>query len=102
MIFYPKTEITNSSFLHCVVCLTADDTGHPQWMEYGMNGPAGAPALPPALMGPCREPGSVMAPHMEAPSAEESGWKLSTASLGSAQVRILQYHMGKKIFVIFV
>lgn len=51
-----------------------------------MSGPAGVPALPPAPMGPCREPESVTAPLMEALNAEESGWRLSTASLGSAQV----------------
>lgn len=51
-----------------------------------MNGPAGAPALLPALTGPCREPGSVTALHMEDPSAEETGWRLLTASLENAQV----------------
>lgn len=56
-------------------------------MASGMSGPAGAPALPPVLMGPCREPGSVMAPHMGVLSAEASGWRLSTASLESVQVR---------------
>lgn len=56
-------------------------------MASGMSGPAGALALPPVLMGPCREPGSVMAPHMGVLSAEASGWRLSTASLESVQVR---------------
>lgn len=70
-----------SSFLTVV-----GDPGRPQWMEYGMSGPTGALALPPALMGPCREPGSVTAPRTEALSAEESGWRLLTAFLGSAQV----------------
>lgn len=54
-------------------------------MASGMSGPAGAPALPPVLMGPCREPGSVMAPHMGVLSAEASGWRLSTASLESVR-----------------
>lgn len=57
-----------------------------KWMAFGMNGRAGAPVLPPALMGPCREPGSATDLLMEAPNAEESGWKLLTASLESAQV----------------
>uniref|UniRef100_A0A3Q0S1L9 Adhesion G protein-coupled receptor B N-terminal domain-containing protein n=1 Tax=Amphilophus citrinellus TaxID=61819 RepID=A0A3Q0S1L9_AMPCI len=61
--------------------------GLPQWTVSGMSGPAGALALPPALMEPCREPGSATAPHMEALSAEASGWRLSTASLESVQVR---------------
>lgn len=51
-----------------------------------MSGPAGVPALPPAPMGPCREPESVTAPLTEALNAEESGWRLLTASSGSAQV----------------
>lgn len=51
-----------------------------------MSGPAGAPAPPPALMGPCREPGSATAPRTEVRSAEESGWRLLTASSGNAQV----------------
>lgn len=51
-----------------------------QWMACGMSGPAGARALPPAPMGPCREPESVTAPLMEDQSAEESGWRLLTAS----------------------
>lgn len=74
--------------MYCLVLslTVVGDCGHSQWMEYGTSGPAGAPALPPALMGPCREPGSVTAPRTEAPSAEESGWRLWTASLGSAQV----------------
>lgn len=45
-----------------------------------MSGPAGALVLLPALMVPCRESGSVMALHTGAPSAEENGWRLSTAS----------------------
>lgn len=66
-------------------------------MECGTSGPAGAPALPPALMGPCREPGSVTAPHTEAPSAEESGWRPSTASSGSVQVTKRQTQPDKYI-----
>lgn len=62
------------------------DLSHPQWMECGMSGPAGVPALPPAPMGPCREPESVTALLTEALNAEESGWRLSTASSGSVQV----------------
>lgn len=68
------------------LCLTVCDPGYPQWTGCGTSGPAGAPARPPALMGPCRGPGSVTAPRTAAPSAEESGWRLSTASSGSAQV----------------
>ena len=52
-----------------------------------MSGPTGAPALPPVQMGPRREPGSVTALRTGARSAEESGWRLSTASLGSVRVR---------------
>lgn len=84
------THNTPNNYLtmfHVLSCLTGiGDPGHPQWMEFGTSGPAGAPAPPPALMGPCREPGSVTAPRTGAQSAEESGWRPSTASLGSAQV----------------
>lgn len=56
-------------------------------MVCGTSGPAGVPVLPPAPMGPCREPESVTAPLMEALSAEESGWRLLTASWENAQVK---------------
>lgn len=56
-------------------------------MAYGTSGPAGVPALPPAPMGPCREPESVTAPLTEALNAEESGWRLLTASSENVQVR---------------
>lgn len=85
-------------FFYCFVCVPFGDPGHPQWMEYGMSGPAGAPVRPPALMGPCKEPGSVTAPHTEARSAEESGWRLSTASWGSAQVWMTLEHSQIQIF----
>lgn len=68
-------------------------------MVSGMSGPAGAPALPPVLMGPCREPGSVMAPHMGVLSAEASGWRLSTASLESVQVREPDAKLKKDIYL---
>lgn len=55
-------------------------------MECGTSGPAGAPAQPPAPMGPRSEPGSATAPRTEAPSAEESGWRLWTVSLENARV----------------
>lgn len=58
----------------------------PQWTVCGTSGPAGVPARPPAPTGPCRGPESVTAPPTEAPSAEESGWRLSTASSENARV----------------
>lgn len=58
----------------------------PQWMACGTSGPAGVLVLPPAPMGPCREPESVTAPRTEALNAEESGWRLSTASSENVQV----------------
>lgn len=51
-----------------------------------MSGPGGAPAQPPVPMGPCREPESAAAPRTEVLSAEESGWRLSTASWGTVLV----------------
>lgn len=75
-----------SCFFGLLSCCCGDP-GLPQWMVSGMSGPAGAPALPPVLMGPCREPESAMAPHTEALSAEASGWRLLNASLESVQVR---------------
>lgn len=58
-------------------------------MECGTSGLAGAPAPPPAPMAPCRGQGSATAPRTEAQSAEESGWRLWTASLGTAQVQYM-------------
>lgn len=63
-----------------------------------MNGPVGAPALLPALMGPCKEPGNVMAHHMGALSVGETGWRPSTASSGSVQVRLRQQQLHPKHF----
>lgn len=61
-----------------------------------MSGPAGAPALLPALMGPCKEPGNVMVHHTGALSVGETGLRLSTASSGSVQVRLRQQQLHQK------
>lgn len=88
----PGRPARSASRAHSCMCgLFADSSLHPsvwpQWMACGTSGPAGAPVLPPVLTGPCRGPGSVTAPRTGAPSVGGSGWRASTASWGSVQVR---------------
>lgn len=56
-----------------------------QWTETGMNGPAGAPALPVAPKAASNGPGSAMVLPMGVPSARGTGWRLETASCSNAQ-----------------
>lgn len=55
-------------------------------MVPGLNGLPGVPALRHALMEQCSACESVMAHHMEAQNAVETGVKLTTASSETAQV----------------
>lgn len=68
-----------------------------QWMETGMNGPAGAPALPVAPKAASSGLESAMVLPMEAPSARATGWRLETASCSSAQVRMPSQGSGERV-----